>query len=125
MPETERVSFLADENFDLNIVKLLRQEGYLVNSIAEMAPSITDPRVLAIAVEQQAVVLTEDKDFGELVYRLRLTHCGILLIRPMKMAPAEKAVRIIDSIRNHINQLPNAFAVLSSDNFRIKSSAKP
>jgi predicted nuclease of predicted toxin-antitoxin system len=125
MPETDRVSFLADENFDLNIVELLRQEGYFVNSIAEMAPSISDPQVLAIAVKKKAVVLTEEKDFGELVYRLRLAHCGILLIRPMKMDPAEKAMRILDNIRKHINQLPNAFAVLSSDNFRIKSSAKP
>lgn len=125
MPETAAVSFLADENFDLNIVKLLRQEGFVVNSIVEMSPSITDPQVLAIAVEQKAVVLTEDKDFGELVYRLRLTHCDILLIRPMKMSPVEKAVRIIESIRKHSNQLPNSFAVLSSDNFRIKSSPKP
>ena len=124
MPETGHVLFLADENFDLNIVKLLRQEGFSVNLIAEMAPSISDPQVLAIAVEQNAVVLTEDKDFGELVHRLRLTRCGILLIRPMNMNPTEKAVRIIDSIRKHINQLPNAFAVLSSDNFRIKSSSK-
>ena len=124
MPEPDHISFVADENFDLNIVELLRQESYFIKSITEIAPSIADPQVLAIAVEQKAVVLTEDKDFGELVYRLRLPHCGILLIRPMKMNPAEKAVRIIDSIRKHINQLAIAFAVLSSDNFRIKSLPK-
>lgn len=124
MPETGIVSFLADENFDLNIVNLLRQEGFVVNSIAERAPSTADPQVLAIAVEQNAIVLTEDKDFGELVYRLRLVHRGILLVRPMKMDPTQKAVRVVDAIRKHINQLPNAFAVLSSDNFRIKSTTE-
>ncbi len=124
MAETGHVSFLADENFDLNIVKLLRQEGLSVYSIAEMAPSVADPEVLDIAVEKKAILLTEDKDFGELVYRLRLAHCGIMLVRPMKMSPEEKSRRIIRSIQEHIDQLPNAFAVLSRENFRIKSFPK-
>ena len=124
MPEGSDVSFLADENVDLNIVGLLRQEGFLVHAIAEMAPSIADPQVLAIAVEQNAVILTEDKDFGELVHRLRLPHRGILLIRPVKMDPSDKAIRTSNIIRQHMAQLPNAFAVLSSDNFRSKPSAE-
>lgn len=123
MPEGKDVTFLADENFDLNIVRLLRQEGFMVHAIAEMAPSIADPQVLAIAVEQNAIILTEDKDFGELVHRLRLPHRGILLVRPTKMDPSEKAIRVLNSVRQHLAQLPNAFAVLSNDNFRSKPSA--
>lgn len=124
MPEGNTVAFLADENFDLNLVRLLRQEGFTVHAIAEMAPSVADPQVLAIAVEQSAVILTEDKDFGELVHRLRLPHRGILLIHPVKMNPSDKAIRVLNIIRQHMAQLPNAFAVLSNDNFRIKPSAE-
>ena len=55
--------------------------GYPVLAIAESFSSISDPQVLQIAVDRKAVLLTEDKDFGELVHRLRMPHCGILLVR--------------------------------------------
>lgn len=122
MPEPTHIQFLADENFDLNIVKLLREEGFSVNAIAEIAPTITDPQVLTMAVEQKAVLLTEDKDFGELVYRLRLPHCGILLVRLLRMDPADKAARGLATLRQHAPELLNAFAVLSNENLRIKLS---
>lgn len=61
---------VADESVDFRIVEVVRENSISVLSIAESNPSISDAEVLAIAVEQNALLLTEDKDFGELVYRL-------------------------------------------------------
>jgi hypothetical protein len=60
---------LANENFPLVSVHLLRQAGYEIASITEDSPGIEDPEVLARAVDEQQIILTFDRDYGELVYR--------------------------------------------------------
>ena len=66
--------FLADENVDFPIIARLRELDYSVQSIAEDCPSLNDTQVLQWALERDAVLLTEDKDFGELVFRRRLLN---------------------------------------------------
>lgn len=80
MQKLDDLVFVADENFDFSVVRLLRNKGFSVLAIAESFPSIPDTQVLQIAFDRKAVLLTEDKDFGELVHRLRMPHCGILLV---------------------------------------------
>jgi len=65
------VNFLADENVDRQIVERLRQDGYSVLFVAEMDPGIADEIVLHTANLTAAVLLTADKDFGDIVYRQR------------------------------------------------------
>lgn len=73
---------LADENFPGEAVEALRVAGYDVLWIAEDAPSIDDQDVLARAVREQRLLLTFDKDFGELVFRLRYpAGNGVVLFR--------------------------------------------
>jgi predicted nuclease of predicted toxin-antitoxin system len=72
---------LADESVDRPIVERLRQDAHDTMYVAELAPSISDDDVLKEANSQSALLLTEDKDFGELVYRLGRVHAGIVLIR--------------------------------------------
>ena len=76
-----KYQIVADESVDFRIVIQLRQIGLTVYAIVEQQPSIRDEQVLAIANEYEALLITEDKDFGELVFRLQLPHRGILLIR--------------------------------------------
>ena len=72
---------LADESVDFTIVERLRTQGMEVFAIVEQAPSIPDDEVLSIAFHLNAPLITEDKDFGELVFRLKLPHRGIILLR--------------------------------------------
>ncbi|QJD77841.1 DUF5615 family PIN-like protein [Spirosoma rhododendri] len=120
MPKPDELVFVADENFDYSIVKALREAGYFVLAIAESFPSIPDPQVLQIATDRKAILLTEDKDFGELVHRLRMPHCGILLVRLLKITSAEKSARVCEVIINYQHDLINSFAVLSNDQLRIR-----
>ncbi|RYC67591.1 DUF5615 family PIN-like protein [Spirosoma sordidisoli] len=120
MPRQDDLTFVADENFDFAIVKQLRAEGYSVLAIAESFSSISDPQVLQIAVDKKAILLTEDKDFGELVHRLRMPHCGILLVRFQQMSSAEKSRRVCEVIASQGAELFTSFSVLSNDQLRIR-----
>jgi predicted nuclease of predicted toxin-antitoxin system len=75
------VTIVADESVDRQIVDRLRAFGHDIRSIAELEPGIDDEEVLQMSRESNAVLLTADKDFGELVFRNRQIHSGILLIR--------------------------------------------
>jgi predicted nuclease of predicted toxin-antitoxin system len=70
---------VADESVDFRIVVQLREKGIQVYSITEELPSAKDEIVLKTAHDNRALLLTEDKDFGELVFRLHMPHSGILL----------------------------------------------
>jgi predicted nuclease of predicted toxin-antitoxin system len=111
---------LADESVDYQIVKTLRQVGYPVLAIAEISPSISDADVLNMAYENNALLLTEDKDFGELVYRFGMKHCGILLIRLIEYSSEEKARITVSAIQKHFDELKNVFAVLNENKLRIR-----
>jgi len=114
------MQLVADESVDFGIVTALRQHGFAVQAIAELFPSIPDPQVLRFAVERNAVLLTEDKDFGELVYRLRLPHCGVLLIRVLELMDEAKYERVVTEVVAHAHEMINAFSVLSDTKLRIK-----
>jgi predicted nuclease of predicted toxin-antitoxin system len=65
------VKVLADENVDFPIIKELRNKGIDVDSISEKNGGIADEEVLEIANKSGRILITADKDYGELVYRLK------------------------------------------------------
>ena len=61
------MNFLADENVDKPIVERLRKDGHIVLYVIEMEPSISDDEVIQRANQESALLLTADKDFGQLI----------------------------------------------------------
>ncbi len=116
---------LADESVDRPIVERLRQDGHDTTYVAELAPSISDDEVLQEANARSTLLLTEDKDFGELVYRLGRVHAGIVLIRLAGLPAAAKADTVAKVLQDHAAELPGAFAVISPGAVRIRKSAGP
>ncbi|HET6382614.1 MAG TPA: DUF5615 family PIN-like protein [Armatimonadota bacterium] len=72
---------MADENIEQQVVERLRQDGHAVLYVAEMEPGIPDELVLQRANDERSMLITGDKDFGELVFRQGLVHLGVVLIR--------------------------------------------
>jgi predicted nuclease of predicted toxin-antitoxin system len=113
------MKFVADENLHRLVIQRLRQEGHEVVAIAETSPGIADDAVLAIAVQENALLLTENKDFGELVFRLQLLATGIVLFRLGTASPQMKAQIIALAIQQHGADLSGKFAVITPRTVRI------
>jgi predicted nuclease of predicted toxin-antitoxin system len=116
------VRLLADEGVDGAIVARLRADGHDVTYVAELAPGITDDGVLALANDEGRVLLTVDKDFGELVFRLRRANSGVLLIRLAGLTSSQKADAVSEALLGHGREMLGAFAVVSASLVRIRPS---
>jgi predicted nuclease of predicted toxin-antitoxin system len=115
------VKLVADEGVDKSIVDALRAANFHVTYFAEEARGADDPVVLAMANEAETLLLTCDKDFGELVYRQRLTTAGVLLIRLAGLTPETKARLVTDAVQAHLTEMLNAFSVITAGLLRIRS----
>jgi predicted nuclease of predicted toxin-antitoxin system len=114
------MKLVADENVDRRIVERLRRDGHTVDWIAEVFPSASDEEVFLRAATGGAVLVTEDKDFGELVYRRGLAHTGVLLVRLEGLDNAAKAEIVSCAVKDNASEFPGAFAVLSPDSVRVR-----
>lgn len=111
---------LADENVDRAIVDRLRIDGFDVVWIAETAPAAEDEHVLALATADARVLVTSDKDFGELVFRQGRANAGVVLIRLPGLSPADKADVVARALAAHSRELAGAFTVITSGLVRIR-----
>lgn len=84
------MKFVADENFPRPALEALRNAGWEVFSVAEERPRISDEEVAALCSASQRVLLTFDKDFGELVFHRGLSAgSGVVLFRLIPESPEE------------------------------------
>jgi predicted nuclease of predicted toxin-antitoxin system len=91
-----------------------------VISVAERSPSITDDEVLDLANSGQSPLMTGDKDFGELVFRLRRVTHGVILIRLNGLSTSVKAAIVAKAIQLHGGEMPHAFTVISPGMIRVR-----
>ncbi len=112
--------FVADESVDQPIVTFLRGKGHTVIAVVELEPGIPDEAVLDIANKEGCVLLTADKDFGELVFRDHRYSFGIVLIRLSGLSPVEKSEVVATAIQQHGDQLSGTFTVISANSVRIR-----
>jgi predicted nuclease of predicted toxin-antitoxin system len=118
------MKFLADESIDRQIADRLRKDGHEVWYVAEMEPGISDDLVLDRANQAMAILLTADKDFGELVFRQKRIAVGVILIRLAGLSPMQKAELVSIAINQHLPELQNAFSVIGPSSIRIRRADK-
>jgi len=110
----------ADECVAWEIVARLRQDGHDVVYVAEISPGIEDEEVLILAAQDDILLLTADKDFGELAFRQGMIRRGILLYRLSELSNLEKASLIAKVIAEHGDELLKFFSVLTEKSLRIR-----
>jgi predicted nuclease of predicted toxin-antitoxin system len=110
--------FLADESCDFAVVRALRSEGHDVVAVAELAPRASDQSVIDLAHRQNRILLTEDKDFGRLVYVTKAKAAGIILIRFPSQRRSELARSVVTLVQTHGPRLLGTFAVLQPGRVR-------
>jgi predicted nuclease of predicted toxin-antitoxin system len=115
------VIFLADAGVERPVVEHLRKEGYTIYYVGEMQPGLSDDMVLDLSNQVGAVLLTLDKDFGELVFRQARITAGVVLIRLFGLSPLEKANVVADVIELHASEIAGSFTVITRSAVRIRS----
>ena len=110
---------LANENVPGDAVKALRARRHDVTWIREASPGAADDAVLQLALEESRVLLTFDKDFGELVFRSAVAgRVGVILCRFVMAAPDVVAERIV-AVLEARDDWPGMFSVIEDDRIRM------
>jgi len=111
---------LVDAEVGRAVENWLRSAGHGVASVRERDPRMPDPEVLAWAAAEARVVLTMDKDFGELVFRDGAAHAGVLLLRLEDADSAEKVRAVQAIVGSFAHELPGQFCVFQDGQLRIR-----
>ena len=111
--------FLADESCDFAVVRSLRAEGHDVLAVSEFRQRSVDDEVLTLAMSEDRILLTEDKDFGWLTHATRASSPGVILIRYPASARASLPGAVRTLVRDHGASLEGAFVVVSPGLIRI------
>jgi predicted nuclease of predicted toxin-antitoxin system len=114
------VKFLADECVDRQIVDRLRQGGHEVLYVMEMEPGISDAEVLCLTNLEKSILVTADKDFGELIFRQGKIAKGVILVRLAGLSPEVKAEVVVDAVKDHAGELLQAFTVITPVTVRVR-----
>jgi len=114
------MNLVADEGVDKQIVDALRAAKFHVTYFAEESPGTDDATILSAANQAQTLLLTCDKDFGELVYRQRLSTAGVVLIRLAGIAAESKARIVTETLQVHCCEMLNAFSVITPGLLRVR-----
>ena len=112
--------FLADESCDAAFVRALRSMGHDVTAVADELRGADDRTVLAAATQEARLLLTEDKDFGELVFATGEPTIGVILFR---YAPGDRwalVQRLVDFIATRHHELAGSFVVMTSTRTRLR-----
>ena len=94
------MTIVADENIDGFLVRRLRSAGHDVSWITELSPSILDPLVLEFADASKALLITEDKGIGRLIFVQGYSSFGVLLLRTHKLDFDSRAIKVVELIQS-------------------------
>lgn len=115
------MKFLADECCDGDLVAALRADGYDIEYVPEIMSGSPDEDILDYAFQTERIVITEDKDFGELVYRLKLPSRGIVLIRIGSENNVQKTLLFREVISRYGDRLYGLFVTLETTKIRARN----
>jgi predicted nuclease of predicted toxin-antitoxin system len=113
------VRFLIDESTGPTLGAWLREAGHEVYSVYEQARGVSDQEVLKIANAGRWILITNDKDFGERIFREGEAHQGVILLRLRNERSANKINAVQRVLTRYADRLEGRFVVVSEDKIRI------
>ena len=117
MPE---LRFLADESCDYGVVRALREDGHDVLAVSDKTTRSIDRELIEQARQEERVLLTEDKDFGWLVFVSTAESAGVIFIRFPGNVRAELAQTISKLVNEEAERLYGSFVVVQPGYIRIR-----
>ncbi|MEN3002130.1 MAG: DUF5615 family PIN-like protein [Armatimonadota bacterium] len=111
--------FLVDECTGPSVARWLREQGHDVFSVYEQARGLDDATVMELAVREDRIIITSDKEFGTRVVRDRQAHRGVLLLRLQDERVANKIRVLSEVLREYGDMLAGNLIVASEGRVRI------
>jgi predicted nuclease of predicted toxin-antitoxin system len=115
------MKFLFDQSADFRLIPHLRERGHDVHVISRNYPhGLPDEDVLAIAREEQRVLVVADRDFGELIFQQGLAHAGVIFFR-LPGAPLQTKINQLNTVlEKHADDLEHGeFLVVIPSQIRV------
>lgn len=109
---------LADENIPRKTVQSLIQRGIDITSVTDTSPGLSDRAVLELGNVNDRVIVTFDKDFGELIFRDRLDARGLILLRFTPTSSEQIAEKIVQALTRQTT-IKNKIIVVKEDRIRV------
>lgn len=115
------MKFLVDANVRYSVGNFLQSQGHDVQYIAGTAQhDLSDDKILAIAKQNSCIILTNDKDFGHLVFYRNLPHSGIVLFRLSDESRDSYFRHMTALLELYGERLQNHFVVVMDDHVRYR-----
>lgn len=115
----DTIKFIVDVNIEKVIVDLLLENGYNVKWIPDYDCEILDADLLKMANTEKRILVTNDKDFGELTFLQKKLSTGIILIRVKGQKPQNKIKVMKKLLQNYSDKLLHHFVVVTKGKIRI------
>ncbi len=113
--------FLVDECTGPGVAAWLREQGYEVFSVYDAARGATDTFIIQKAFAEGWILVTNDKDFGEKIYREGFAHHGVILLRLEDERTANKVAVLQQLLQRYAERLPGQFVVVTETKVRFAS----
>jgi predicted nuclease of predicted toxin-antitoxin system len=112
--------FLADECVWRDVVNAIRSAGFECDWVHDISPSVSDRDVLKLSTERQLLLVSEDADFGELIFRHKLEAYGIVrvLLSSFEGTKREVAALVASRLTEIASTLPGTFTTIDPDRVR-------
>ncbi|MEP6513829.1 MAG: DUF5615 family PIN-like protein [Parafilimonas sp.] len=112
--------FLADESLNKNLITAIRKSGYEVFSVRERMPSEKDLQITAFSLNPPRIIITEDKNFGELVYHKNIRVIGVILLRYLPHHYYVIENKLLHYLAAHLHESIGKFIVITARLTRIR-----
>lgn len=113
------MKFLVDECVGPTVSDWLKQNNYDAISIYDDSPGINDDSVLEKAFTEHRILITSDKDFGEMLFKNKKQHCGVILLRLVDERPSNKIIVLKRVLKNYLDDLFGNFIVVTEKTIRV------
>ena len=110
---------VADESCDFTVIIGVRDAGHDVVSVTERMPGVEDEKVIELAASERRLLLTEDKDFGQLVFAAAKENSGVILIRYPASARSMLTEAVVKLLAERADTLYSRFVVMEPGRVRV------
>jgi predicted nuclease of predicted toxin-antitoxin system len=114
----KKKKFLANVNVEKPLIDFLNDKGFDIKWVTNIDKRMPDDRICEIANSEQRIIITNDKDFGEIVFYQKKIAYGIILLRVDGQNSSEKIILLEKLLENYLDKIANHFVVLTKTKFR-------